>query len=403
MGKLAINGGEPVRKKPFPSWPVFGEGERRAILRVLESRKWGRHAGKEVEEFEVEFANFNGAKYGVAVANGTCALEIALKACGIKGGDEVIIPPYTFVATASAVLLVNAIPVFVDVEPDTLLIDPEKIKEAITEKTKAIIPVHIGGNVCNMDKIMEIAREYNLKVIEDACQAHGAEWRSKKTGTFGDAGCFSFQLSKNMSSGEGGFILTDNKEIAEKSWSLHTCGRRRLGEWYEHIYLGWNYRLSEFQGAILREQLKRLPGHIQKRERNVEYLDERLKKIEGIEIIKRDKRVTTHAYHLYIFRVKEEKFGVGKEKFLRALSKEGIPCSGGYVPLYKYPFFKGELDAFKFSSRKVDYSQVRCPEAERAVEEVIWLPQYILLGEEEDIEDVVKAIEKIKENVKELI
>jgi len=403
MGRLALKGGEPVRKKPFPSWPVWGEEEKQALLRVLESRKWGRHVGKEVEEFEAQFARFNGVRYGVAVANGTCALEIALKACGIKGGDEVIIPPYTFVATATSVLVLNALPVFVDIHPDTLLIDPERIKEAITERTRAIIPVHIGGNVCNMDEILEIAKEYNLKVIEDACQAHGAEWRGKKAGTLGDAGCFSFQLGKNMTSGEGGMVLTNDKEIAEKAWALHTCGRRRLGDWYEHIYLGWNYRMTEFQGAILKEQLKRLPSHLSKRKVNAEYLDRRLREIEGIEPLKKDERVTTHAYHLYIFKYKKEKFGgLEKEKFLKALSAEGIPCGGGYIPIYKYPFFKEDLDAFRFSPKGREYSVERCEEAEKASQEVVWLPQYLLLGEEEDMEDIVKAIKKIQDNFNEL-
>jgi len=409
MSKLAINGGKKIREKAFPSWPIFGDVERENLLKVFESGKWWY--GEKVKEFEEKFAAFQDAKFGITCTNGTAALEASLISCGIGAGDEVIIPPYTFIATASAVLKVNAIPIFADIEMETANIDPEDVKRKITPQTKAIIPVHFAGLPCNMDKLREIAKKYNLKIIEDACHSWGSKWKGKGTGALGDCGSFSFQMSKNITSGEGGIILTDNKELAEILRSYINCGRGKNKPWYEHYILGTNLRMTELQAAILLGQFTRLEAQTLKREENASYLDEKLKNIPGIRIMKKDSRVTRRAYHLYIFRyIKEEWEGISREKFIEALNKEGIPASRGYPhPLYKNPLFlrKGEGPRYcplscPYYGKEIDYAKVFCPNTERICKEAVWIMHPALLGEKKDMEDVVRAITKIKENLKEL-
>ena len=396
--KLAIKGGNPVRTKPFTRWPVFDEREERALLEVLRSGHWGRITGKKNEEFEEKFSKFVGVNYGVTCVNGTAALEIALRAMNIGKGDEVIVPAYTFIATASACILVGADPVFVDIDPNTYNIDPKQIEQAITTKTKAIIAVHIGGCPANMDEIMRIARKYNLLVIEDAAQAHGAEWRGKKVGSIGDMASFSFQASKNINAGEGGIVTTNNKKFADMAWSLMNVGRVKEGGWYDHPILSWNYRMTEFQAAILLVQMERIEEQMKKREENAMYLADGLKKIGGVEPLVPDAGVTRHAYHLFIFRYNRDEFkGVKRGTFLKALNAEGIPASPGYVPLYKFPAI---LD---WPYKQRDYRDVYLPVTEKACfEEGIWLSQNILLGPKEDMDDILTAISKIKENIDEL-
>ena len=249
---LAIHGGRPVRTKPFPAWPIFGEEEEQALIRALRSGKWGRTAGDEVAKFEEQYAQYHQAKQGIAVVNGTVALRISMLAAGIQAGDEVIVPPYTFLATASAVIEANATPVFADLELETFNIDPRAVEAAVTPRTRAIMPVHLAGLSVNMDAIMEIARRHDLVVIEDACHAHGAEYKGRRLGSIGHLGVFSFQSSKNLTSGEGGIILTNDDALAARCRTIHNCGRLAGGAWYEHHAIGGNYRLSEFQGLAQR-------------------------------------------------------------------------------------------------------------------------------------------------------
>lgn len=400
MNKLAIKGGTPVRKKPFPSWPIFDENEERAVLEVLRSKKWGI-GGSKNEEFAKAFASWCGVKYAVTCSTGTAALEIALKAIGVGYGDEVIVPAYTFIATASSVMFVNAVPVFADIEEETYNIDPKDVERKITKKTKAIIPVHISGGPANMDEIMRIAKDHNLYVIEDAAQAHGAEWKNKKVGSIGHIGAFSFQSSKNITSGEGGIVTTNDEELANKAWSYMNVGRIKGGEWYEHFVLGKNYRLTEFQAAILIEQLKRAPKLMEIREKNAQRLKRGLHEIGGVEPLKYPSEVTRHAYHLFIIRYNPKEFnGLNKEMFVKALQAEGIPASSGYIPLYR----EQAIINFKLPGVNVDYSKVKLPITEKACyEEGVWLPQNVLLGNEDDIEDILKAIKKIKENSEEIV
>ncbi len=403
MSKLAIDGGEKVRTKPFPTWPVWDERELNALEEVLKSGRWGI-GNSQVSEFEEKFAAYIGVKYGICVTNGTSSLEIALMAAGVSRGDEVIVPPYTFMATASAVLMMNAIPVFADITPDTYSIDPDAMEEAITDRTKAVIPVHIGGCPADMDRIMEIARKHDLIVIEDAAQAHAAEWRGQRVGSIGDMGSFSFQSSKNLCAGEGGIITTSDQKLGDRCWSFHNCGRIKTGAWYEHHVLGSNFRMTGWQAAVLLAQMERLDEQTEIRNRNGVYLSEKLSEIEGIKPNKRDERVTKHAYHVYIFRYDAGKFGgQPRSRFLEALSAEGIPCSPGYNPLYKHELFKASIQKnpllYGYDKADADYSKLYCPVTEKACdEEGVWFFQSMLLGDQEDMDDVVKAIKKIKES-----
>jgi len=403
MSQLAMDGGEKVRTKPFPGWPVWDESELNSLREALESGQWGIGNSK-VSEFEEKFAAYVGVKYGICVTNGTAALEIALRAADIGPGDEVIVPPYTFMATASSVLMVNAIPIFADIDPGTYNLDPGAVEKAVTESTRAVIPVHIGGCPADMDGIMEVAKKHNLVVIEDACQAHAAEWRGQKVGSIGDMGCFSFQSSKNLCAGEGGIITTNDEKLADKCWSYHNCGRVRTGAWYEHHVVGSNFRMTGWQAAILLAQMERLDEQTEIRNRNGLYLSEKLSEIEGIRPARRDERVTKHAYHLYVFMYDASGFGnEPRSRFLQALSAEGIPCSPGYNPLYKHDLFKAPIQKCPLScgyyKGEVDYSKVFCPVTEKACdEEAVWFGQNMLLGDQEDMDDIVKAIKKIKEN-----
>lgn len=402
MARLAVNGGTPVRKKDFPLWPIVTKSDEQAVLNALNSHRWGL-GGQFIGQFEKKFAEFAQAKYALSVTNGTAALEVALRGVGVKAGDEVIITPYTFIATASSVLTVNAVPIFVDIDPDTYLIDPDRIEAAITPRTTAIIAVHIAGLPCDMDRIKRLARKHKLAVIEDACQAHGAEWKGRPVGAIGEAGCFSFQSSKNLSSGEGGVCVTDDREVWERMWSLKNCGRIPRGAFYEHHVLGWNVRMTEFQAALLLSQMKRLPAQMKKRDENGAYLTQLLNQIEGIKPQKWTKGTTRHAYHLYIFRYDKKAFGgVPRARFIEALTAEGIGASSGYVPLYKEEMFVVDPAVHVFAG-KVNYAKVRCPVCEHAcAEEAVWLYQRLLLGTKRDMEDIATAMVKVQKNVAEL-
>jgi len=410
MAKLALTGGEPVRKRPFPSWPVHGEEEKSALLEVLESGKWWY--GEKVREFEERFAEFQDACFGITTVNGTAALQVALACAGVGAGDEVIVPPYTFVATATAVLQVNAIPVFCDVDRQTFNIDAQKIEGCITDKTKAIIPVHFAGLPCDMDGILDVARRHELTVIEDACHSWGTRWRGKGTGALGNAGAFSFQMSKNITSGEGGIILTDDEELADRCRSYTNCGRGKGSPWYYHHIVAGNYRMTEFQAALLLAQLGRLEPQVAKRAENARFLNERLAAVEGLFTVPEDERVDRRSYHLYCFRLDSAGFGsLSRDRFVEALGAEGIPCSGGYPhPLYKNPLFLQDGQGARacpfscpFYGKRMDYSSVECPECEKLCQEAVWFSQSVLLGSRADMEDIVTAIGKIRENVGELL
>lgn len=404
MSKLAIKGGVAVRSNAFASWPQYGEKELGALNRVLESGIWGI-GGSEVRKFQKRFTEYQHAGYGICVTSGTTTLEIILRAMGIGSGDEVITTPYTFFATVSSILCLGAKPVFADIEKDTYNIDPDSIEKAITPATKAIIPVHIGGRACDMDRIMSIAEKHHLYVIEDCAHAHGSEWKGQRVGSIGDAGSFSFQSSKNLCSGEGGFITAKDVSIYEKCWSVHNCGRDLHDKtWYAHHNTGTNARMTEWQAAILDAQMDKLDEEIKRREENAAYLNSRLKEIACIEILKADSRVTRNSHHIFIFKFKSEKCkGLTREKFIEALSAEGIPCSPGYVCLYKQPALSKDY-VKKIAGNDTPYGELYLENAEAACyKEGVWLMQNILLGDRRDMDEIADAIIKIQENVDELL
>lgn len=391
MSILAINGGTPVRTAPFLGWPVFGREEEEALLAALRSGVWGSIDGTYVKRLEVEFAELQGARHGIACVNGTMALSVALKALGIGQGDEVLVPPYTFIATASAALMIGAIPVFVDVELDTLLIDPTLIDAAVTPRTKAIIPVHHGGSPVDMDGVMAAARRHGLKVVEDAAQAHGAAWRGTPVGAIGDVGTFSFQSSKPINAGEGGMMLTNDDEVDELLWSYRNVGRRRGGEWYEHVRLGWNLRMTEFQAAVLLEQMKRMPAQQAHRTESAAYLSARLLEIPGVVPLRVPEGVTAHSWYTYHWRwLGESDGGLPKMAFAEALRAEGIPVFHGYTPLNRNQAVRDEI------ARLGGPEPAACPNAEKAeADEILMFSLPILMGSHADLDDVAEAVAKV--------
>lgn len=396
---LAINGGNKTVRKNF-TWPIFDESDVHAVTQVVESGQWGNPDCRGlVEKFEREFAEYCGSKFALSCVNGSVALRLALIAAGVRPGDEVIVPPYTFIATATIVIEANCVPVFVDIEPDTYNLDPSKIETAITDRTKAVIPVHFAGQACAMDEIMDIARKYNLHVIEDAAHAHGGEYKGKKLGSIGHAGCFSFQSSKNLNAGEGGLVVTDDEKLYDVMNSLRNVGRVKGGQWYEHHYIGCNYRITQFQAALLSQQLSRVEEQTRRRDENGRYLNTLLESVEGIDPLTRGHGETLHTYHLYIFRYDKSKFnGLSKKEFSEMLAAEGVPSFMGYPkPIYEQPLFQNKNFMCYAIPESVDYSNVHCPVAERACyEEAIWILQHAMLGTKEDMNQFVEAIKKIK-------
>lgn len=406
--KPALLGGTPVRKAAFPKWPIIDETEERIMADILKSGKWFRGYGTRVIDFEAAYAKLTGAQCCVATANGTSSLIAALGALEIGPGDEVILPPYTFVATLNAITFQYALPIFVDSDPETFQIDAKKIEGAITERTAALMPVHLGGCPADLDAIMAIAGKRKLPVIEDACQAHLAEWRGKKVGSIGTAGCFSFQASKNLNSGEGGAVLTNDPELAEKIYAFHNNLRARQVAGYNFTYRGTrgtNVRMTEFQAGLLMAQMARVAAQAQTRTENAKFLSAELAKIPGCLPGKMYEGTTRNAYHLYMFRYDAEAFGgLPRAKFIKALSAEGIPASSGYSPLNKEEFIKTLLQSKAY--RKIYPAAVldtwaertACPANDKLCEQAVWFIQTMLLGSHKDMEDIIAAVKKIQAN-----
>lgn len=410
MNPLALFGGPPVRTKPFPSWPVFDEHEEQALTELTRSGNWWRYSlgsaiadgtdpavnepPSKVAEFQQAFARTQGAKFGVACSTGMAALEVSLKALGVGPGDEVVVPAYTFIATATAPMVLGALPAFADVELDTLNISADSVERAITPRAKAIVPVHFAGAAADMDAILEIAARRGLPVLEDAAHAHGAKWKNRGLGTIGNAGAFSFQASKNLTAGEGGIILTNDAALAELCESYVWVGRKAGRPWYEHHRVGWNYRMTEFQGAILIEQLKRLETQNRTRRENALYLNRLLAELPGIHPLRIAPYAACHSFHIYVFRLDADECGIPRDSFLAALSAEGIPCSGGYAhPLYANPLFEDAALAARYAN-----CAAACANAESACKETVWLEHRLLLGTCQDMDDIADAVRKILAN-----
>jgi len=398
---LALLGGRPLRKRPFTSWPIFGKTEEARLVRILHSGCWGRMEGKEVARFEERFARMHGCKYGIAVVNGTVSLRLGLIAAGLRAEDEVIVPPYTFFSTASAVIEANMVPVFADIDLNTFNLDPRALAGAITPRTRAVIPVHFAGQPADMDAIMSIAQKRKLLVIEDAAHAHGASYRNCPAGSLGHLASFSFQSTKNLTCGEGGIITTNDAQLAAACRSLHNCGRIPGGEWYEHQVCSGNYRLGEFQGALLNAQLNRLEAQTKTRNSNGRYLAGRLATLPGLYPQQRPDTCTSHAYHLFMLRINEREFGAPRAAVIKALQAEGIPCSPGYAfslpqqPAFCQHAFGPYLPRL---ADQLNYQRVQCPNSDLICrEQGVWLEQAMLLGPRADMDDVYRAFEKVHE------
>ncbi len=408
MAQLALTGGPKIKTKPFPLWPHYDQREEAALQEVLKSRIWWRTPGTKTLEFERAFAHFHQAQFGIAVTNGTAAIEVTMAALGIRPGDEVIVPNFTFVATASAVLFAGALPVLVDVTPDTYCIDPDLVEAAITPRTKAIIAVHMGGHPADLDRLVEISNRHHIPLVEDSSHAHGSEWRGRKIGTFGIAGTFSFQSSKTMTAGEGGIIVSNDAQFERLARSTHDCGRLP-GEWfYSHFIYGSNYRLSEWQGAILGVQLTRLDEQTQRRDHNGRLLNRLLAQIEGITPQFHDERCTRNGHYGYIFHYQEAAFGgLPIKRFIEALRAEGIPDQASYPPLHAMDVFTSGAYRQRLCGDQAaaDHAFLResFPNTMRAAWETVWIPQYALLGDEQDMHEIADAICKIQRYAQELM
>lgn len=362
--------------------PVFRDEEAR-LLEVLRSGVWGGYS-EAVRDFEARFGSYLGA-HCLTVANGTVSLEVALRCEGIGPGDEVIVPPYTFMATASAVLQVGALPVFVDIDRTTLNIDPDRIAAAITPRTRAVVPVHFGGHPADMDPILGIARRNGLVVIEDAAHAHGGEYKGQRLGSLGDWGSFSFQQSKIMTSGEGGCLTTKDEARIKVARSYCNQGRVEGGAWYDHHTLGTNLRLTGLQAAVLLPQLERLEEQTKTRNRNAAMLREAMLAMHGITPLSPAAYCTRHALALFLFRFNSQEAGTTKSEFEAAMKAEGVPVMETYPrPLYGNPVFK-----------KWPYRNEGCPIAEASCQEIVTLPFSLLNAGADVIDHTIAAMRKV--------
>jgi len=408
--KLAIHGGTPAVDHDWPSWPIWNQQtDEKRVLDVLRSGVWSRN--KTVAEFESKWAEVCGAKRCLTLVNGTNALNTALAQLEIGWGDEVLVTPYSFIASVSCIMLNGAIPVFVDVDPETFQMDPEKLEAKITSNTRAILPVHILGLPSDMLRINKIAEKHNLLVVEDACQGWLAEINGKKVGTFGQAGCFSFQNSKNLPMGEGGAIVSDDEAFIDRCYSYHNYGNAygslvgSVGS--GAVMVGTKLRLTEYQAAIGLAQLDRLEDQTKKRSENAEALRGMIAQIPGIKPYVLYPEVTRASFHLFPFRYKKEEFkGLSRNQFLSALRAEGVPCSSGYTPLNKMPYLKNGFESKNFkrfySADRLDYQKYeannRCPLNDQLCTEAVWIPQNVLLGSAKDMTNIATAIKKVHAN-----
>ena len=401
----AVLGGKPVRKKSFTRWPIVRKNDERAWMGVLRSLHWNRRRGGAVKEFEQTWAQRLGARHCLATSAGTTALWTALNALDIGPKDEVLVPPYTFIATVNVVLLQHAMPVFVDTDRETFQIDAKKIEERITPRTRCILPVHLGGASAEMDMILTLAKKHGLAVVEDACQSHLAEWRKQPVSTLGDAGCFSFQASKNLNSGEGGALITNNDDLLARAERFHSNGGSVGKSKFPipHRTNGCNLRMTEFQGALLSSQFERLEQQASTRENNAGYLTSLFDDIEGIEPARMYEGCTRNAYHLYMFRYDPSAFsGLPRDGFIEALRAEGVPCSAGYSPLNKDKFLDHTFQsrAFRtiYSEKEIKrwHERNHTPENDRLCSEAVWFTQAMLLGSRSDMEQIAEAVRKIQ-------
>jgi L-glutamine:2-deoxy-scyllo-inosose/3-amino-2,3-dideoxy-scyllo-inosose aminotransferase len=413
MSELAILGGPKTRKEPYPQWPVWDQRDIDAVVEVVKSGRWGGYPypGPKTAELARRFAELQGGGYAVPMVNGTITMEVACRAADIGWGDEVIVPAYTFQATAAAPMGAGAIPVIVDVDPNTYCLDPLAVEKAITPQTKAIIPVHLGHQMADMDALMALAEKYHLVVIEDCAHAHGAKWNGKGAGTIGDFGSFSLQSSKILTSGEGGILLCRTPESAAKAASIIDCGRPHAlgggGEDYsQEFQVGGNYRLGELAAALALVGVERLPEQAKQRETLAAYMDESLSEIAGVRVLKRDPRHTSRSFYRYIFAIEPKEFGVEHDVFCAALDAEGVDCWVGYEAMNNYSLFQPQKSRLAVPNAFPEYfrfERMSLPVAERACEhEAVWLDEAIFRSDPQGVDDTISAIKKIQAHAVEL-
>ncbi len=410
--KPAMLGGTPIRKSAWPTWPIWNEAWEPKVIEILRSGRWWRGKGEQVADFEKAYAALIGAKRCLATASGTTALIISLHVLDVDAGDEVIVSPFTFIASYNAILIEKALPVFPDTDPETFTIDPKTVEGCITERTRAIMPVHIYGLPCEMDAINQVARKHGLAVIEDACQAWLAEYKGRKCGVLGDLGCFSFQNSKHLPTGEGGAITGDNDQIVDRCHSFHNCGRAYGTSKGDKPYFtrGSNRRMQQIPAAMLIQQLDKLVQETARRRENADYLSVNLREIPGIQPAQFPEN-SRPVWHLYPFRYDANQFnGLSREKFIQALNAEGIPCSTGYLEQY----FDGIIDeAIQSRGFKRLFSEKRLKDYRESLQELkgnrlvcettVAFTQNLLLAERKDMDDIIAAIRKIHQSGAELV
>jgi dTDP-4-amino-4,6-dideoxygalactose transaminase len=408
-GQLALLGGQPVRSRSsrFPGWPQVTQEDETGWLEVFRSGRWWRKEGHFVRDFEKAWAERVGARHCLAIANGTSALLAALHAVDVGPKDEVIVGPYTFIATVNAILGHYALPVFVDTDPESAMIDATKIEAAITPRTRCILPVHLGGNMADMDRIMEISRRRNLAVVEDACQAIGSEWRGRKAATIGHLGCYSFHKLKNLSGGEAGAVVSNEEALFRRAYGFHSHYRTPDENSPDPKLCrnGINLRMSEFQAAAMMAQMGRLEEQAKTRDRNAAYLSQMLREKPGVIPAKQYPGCTRNGYHLYMMYYNAEAVsGLPRERFIEAVRAEGVPISAGYSPLNKHPFLENTLNSRPFravySKQEIDRWRERnqCPANDRLCKEGLWFGHTVLLGSRRDMEDIIAAIRKVQRN-----
>ena len=403
----ALLGGPKARETDYPAWPVHDEREIEAVTRVVSSGRWGGFPfpGPETARFAERFAAMHGSAAAVPMVNGTITMEVAMRVAGVGWGDEVIVPAYTFQATAAAPMAAGAIPVIVDVDPDTYCMDPAAFEAAITPRTRAVIPVHLGAQMADMDAIMAIADAHELIVVEDCAHVPGAAWNGKGAGTFGHFGSFSLQSSKTLTSGEGGVLLCRTPELAQRATSIIDCGRPKDPAGVEYTQ-GSNYRMTELQAALANVGLDRLPDQIAERAVNRAYADQALASVPGVRVLPMDPRFTTPAFYRYVFAVDPEVFGLEHGLVTKALLAEGIPAWIGYEAMHRYTLFQPQTTKLPVPSAFPEYfrfDQMSFPEAERAAErEAIWLDERIFRAGTDGVDAVVTALLKIHAHADEL-
>jgi dTDP-4-amino-4,6-dideoxygalactose transaminase len=399
---LALYGGEPLRRKPFAAWPEYGPPEEAALARVLASGSWGGFPSPNTEAraFAEEFASYVGAAYAIPCANGTVSLTVALQAARVSPGAEVITTGYSFVATAAAIVAAGCVPVPVDILPDTYCLDPAAVEAALSERTEAILPVHLACAMADMDRLAQLAEQRGLLLLEDCAHSHGARWRDRGAGSIGHLGSFSMQSSKLLTAGEGGAVTTSDARFALRAQSLVNCGRKEPGsEGFPEQLMGQNLRMTEWQAAILREQLLRLPAQHLRRAARVALFEKEIVAVPGLRPLVRDARVTRPTAYQFILRYDADEFaGASRDAVVSALQAEGLPCSGRfYLPIDEDPLFSWDRLTNPLARSGRDFAGSELPVTRRAAyEEAIWLPHELFLGSEADVHDMVGIFAKVR-------